>query len=114
MSGILMYVSCLANDQNAFKQWEKTFKRTKILELIDNSRVEALYSQALAECGNIDKAWGIMRNISGKFGRGITDWILALDPLYQHYFSEIPEYKAMVKRLEEEKSKRKDNLLMLP
>ncbi|MDH4019686.1 MAG: hypothetical protein OEU84_08805 [Xanthomonadales bacterium] len=35
---------------------------------------------------------------------GITKWQLALDPLYQHYFANIPEYQEMVQSLQNNKS----------
>ncbi len=103
----VMYVSCLANDQEVYNKSKQQFERTKYLELANRNYFESIYANALAECGETDKAWEINKNISGKAFSPITDWTLALDPLYQHYFSEIPEYKAMVKRLEQEKLKKK-------
>ncbi len=104
--GYLLYISCLVNDIDSFNEMEKYYLSINVKELTARNYVQIYYSMALAECGDTEKAWEIIKSISGKLSSSITDWTLALDPLYQHYFSEIPEYKAMVKRLEEEKQKK--------
>ena len=104
--GFKMYLSCLANDQVSYKNTKEKFQSIKDSE--NNMRVYYgfIYASALAECGETDKAWEIMKNIPGQTFARISEWTLALDPLYQHYFSEIPEYQAMVKRLKQEKLKK--------
>jgi TolB-like protein len=99
----LMYVSCLANNRASFEQFQEKFHHTNILEIANKNQPQLLYALALAECGAINEAWEIIKNQLGKAFSGITEWVLVLDPLYQYYFSEIPEYKAMVKKLHKQK-----------
>ena len=101
----VMYNSCLANDIATYEHFEEKFHRIKKLEILEEYAADRLYSLALAECGETEQAWNILKNQSGKPLSLITDWALALDPLYQHYFSEIPEYQAMVEALNNKKLK---------
>jgi len=103
--GFLLYISCLANDKDYYNKLEKQYQSTKDSENYNSLYSSVIYANALAECGETEKSWEIMKNIPGQTFASLTKWTLALDPLYQHYFSKIPEYQAMVKRLKQEKQK---------
>ena len=102
----IMYVSCLANDKGAFEVFEEKFHTIKDPDIYSLYAVNNNYAKALAECGDTLKAWSILINLTENPNLEVTKWRLALDPLYQHYFSEIPEYQNMVKALEAEKSQK--------
>ena len=102
----IMYFSCLANDKDAFKLFEEKFHTIKDPDIYSLYLVNINYANALAECGDTLKAWSILNNLTENPNNQITKWTLALDPLYQHYFSEIPEYQEMVKALKAEKSQK--------
>jgi TolB-like protein len=102
----IMYFSCLTNNKEAFNLLEEKFNKIKDPDIYSLYSVNINYANALAECGETLKAWSILKNITKNPNNQITKWTLALDPLYQHYFSEIPEYQDMVKALEAEKSQK--------
>jgi hypothetical protein len=59
----------------------------------------------MAECGDVETLWKwAMTYERANPYFGITKWQLALDPLYQHYFANIPEYQEMVQSLQNNKS----------
>ena len=97
--------ACLADDQVAFNTFNEKFNLLKDPENHHLYSMKLNHAYALAECGDNKKAWSIMKDITEDTYSFTTKWTLALDPLYQHYFSDIPEYKAMVKALEAEKIK---------
>jgi len=100
----MMYVSCLANDQASYDQSAEKYHSINNSEFISKYWQELNYSLAIAACGDTEKAWKMLSSQLGQPMSIITEWSLALDPLHQHYFSELPEYQAMVKRLNENKA----------
>jgi TolB-like protein len=102
----IMYFSCLANDKDAYKLLEEKFHTIKDPDIYILYAVNKNYANALAECGDTLKAWSILNNLTENPNLDITKWTLALDPLYQYYFSDIPEYQDMVKALKAEKSQK--------
>jgi hypothetical protein len=59
----------------------------------------------MAECGDVEALWAwAVSNEKVDPYFGISKWQLALDPLYQHYSVNIPEYQEMVKSLKNNKN----------
>jgi len=50
---------------------------------------------ALAECGDAQGGW-IKAQDSLSDALGGNEWEMVLDPIYPHYFSDLPEYQAWV------------------
>ena len=95
------YAACLANDKEAFNRYESLMQNHKA-----NEYKEGLldYARAIAECGDITLAWKMLFEEANSDGLNrITPWMLALNPIYQYYFSELPEYQKMVAELEANK-----------
>ena len=90
------YIACLAGDKAAFNQYLSVFRALDAKE-INNERVANRFMGfALAECGDVEAGWPLI-SIGGQLVLGwATEWEVALDPIYAHYFSGVPEFKALV------------------
>ena len=98
-------LACLANDQAVFKRFEGIMRSHKALEFNEGNLEYAL---AIAECGDIPRAWSMLyKDANAKGLRTVTPWNLALNPKYQRYFSELPEYQKMVADLQASKESKK-------
>lgn len=93
------YLGCLADDKEAYLRY------TDLADSIEdvatdtvNSR-KLMLAQALAECGDPAALWEAAQDLGSGIYMTVSQWALALDPLYQHYFADIPEYQAMLKNL---------------
>ena len=97
-------LACLADDQAAFKRFEGIMLSHKAYEVKEGNLDYAL---AIAECGDITRGWTMLyKDANAKGLRYIWPWYLALNPKYQHYFSELPEYQKMVANLKAAKEQR--------
>ena len=107
MNAALSHLACLANDKDTFAVYSKAYQiepnTTTVLQTFD----EAVHALALAECGQIKQAWAILNELTTVSNSRITSWDLVLDPQYQQYFSELPEYKALQKKLQQKKQAKK-------
>ena len=104
----LSHLACLANDKTAFNTYNKAYQKAPNTVLLDQQSLINYHADALAECGQIKEAWEIFNNSTTTVGLGgVTQWELILDPQYQQYFSELPEYKALQKKLQQKKQAKK-------
>lgn len=101
----MTFLACLADDQSAFERFEGIMHSHKAAEIGES---EINYALAVAECGDIERAWSLLSRLlhtEGLLGT-VTPWEMALDPLYRLYFSELPEYQKMVADLKAAKAQR--------
>ena len=100
----MAYLACMANDHPSFERFESSMNSHKALEISEGGRAHAF---AIAECGNIKSAWSMFWKQANADRLGpATPWEMALNPKYQHYFSELPEYQKMVADLKAAKEQR--------
>ena len=94
------YLACLADDKAAFRRY--TAKTDSITLISSEHRYEKrkILAQATAECGDVNALWETAKDQTDSPDWGATKWQLALDPLYQHYLENIPEYQEMVRTLQ--------------
>jgi hypothetical protein len=52
---------------------------------------------ALAECGDAQAGWSLIRTTIEPT-LGFEEWEITLDPIYSHYFSDIPEFQVLVEK----------------
>ena len=107
MNAVLSQAACLANDQAAFARYNTAYQNSPNVELLLNENIKVVHALALAECGQIKQAWAILNKIASGSNPYVTQWDLVLDPQYQQYFSELPEYKALQKKLQQKKQAKK-------
>ena len=101
---LLTHVACLANDRTAFQRFETLMQAHPAKEIVEG---EVSYALAIAECGDIERAWALLSAHANTDGlKSVTPWLLALSPIYQNYFSELPEYQKMVADLQASKESR--------
>jgi TolB-like protein len=96
-------IACMANDRAAFNQNQSVFRALKATELGNEYYANQLMAFALAECGDIQAGWGLMEKALHP-ALGYSEWEVVLDPIYAHYFSDIPEFQAMVEKKNTEKA----------
>ena len=65
------------------------------LEFFTEARANLNMTMALAECGDVEAAWKSLP-VANNYSAAANEWELVLDPLYKHYFSDVPEYQAIV------------------
>ena len=102
------YLGCLANDKEAY------FRYADIAESITETGVDrrglVSFIQAVAktECGDVGALWAESKaqqpSTSPNNYVDFSDLQLVLDPLYQHYFADIPEYQEVVRAIEADKN----------
>jgi hypothetical protein len=95
------YLACLADDAVASDRFRALANSTSTLEHFDKLIKERMLGQARAECGDAEAFWAVIKDTGSSFYASVSKWQLALDPLYQHYFKDIPEYQEMVEMLRE-------------
>jgi TolB-like protein len=95
------YLACLADDAVASDRFRALANSTSTLEHFDKLIKERMLGQARAECGDAEAFWAVIKDTGSSFYASVSNWQLALDPLYQHYFKDIPEYQEMVEMLRE-------------
>ncbi len=91
------YAACLANDPataNLITGIADTLPPDDESEL---ARTQMYFVLARAECGDVEGAWALQRSMARPW-YGPQDWDLVHDPIYAHYFSDLPEYQAAVER----------------
>ena len=97
------YLACLANDAAEFSRYA-AMANSITSTLVQLERVKQRWlALAMAECGDVEALWVNVEEYTNDLSGGVTKWQLALDPLYQHYFANIPEYQEMVKNLQNDK-----------
>lgn len=92
------YLACLADDKPAFNRYSEMANSTTPASKEAQEAKTSILAIALAECGNAETLWTRSIEKSGVYF-GVSKWRLALDPLYQRYFANIPEYQEMVKSM---------------
>lgn len=96
----LAYLACLAGDQGAFNRY-RSFSRSlgKAEPILE--RVSMMFlGTAIAACGNPASGYRmLMQAESAVFG--VTDWLLALDPLFAHFFGDLPQFQQRVAALQQ-------------
>ena len=96
----LTSVACYAKDEEKFNEYETAYLALEWRELF-NTHFETRYFLALAECGQTEKAWRAIKESKAQHtGAGdITNWTIALDPIFAYYFSDLPEFQAIQKEM---------------
>ena len=97
------YLGCLANDKEAFRRYTAITESITLISSDNQEPKQLMLAQAMAECGDVDVLWEVTKEGDSDPYSGITKWQLALDPLYQHYFANIPGYQEIVKSLQNSK-----------
>ena len=97
------YLACLADDKDAFHRYIAKTESITLVSIDYEELMQLILAQAAAECGDIEGFWVMTKDADMDMYSGVTKWLLALDPLYQHYFANIPEYQEMVKTLQNSK-----------
>lgn len=92
------YAACLANDRGAFNRYRSISKAMTAAELESAYDADINMAKAQAECGDSEGAWHIVSEGRGTFW-GLSAWELVLDPLWQHYFADLPEYRALEEKV---------------
>ena len=93
------YLACLANDATAFNRYTEMANSTTPASSEAQKRKESALALAMAECGDTEPLWALTKGGSTNPYYGVTKWQLVLDPIYQHYFADIPQYQEMVKSM---------------
>ncbi|MFT5140865.1 MAG: TolB-like protein [Rhodothermales bacterium] len=94
------YLACLANDHAGFETYSAKVNSLPEGEGGNSALSRLAIAEATAECGDVNAGWELWKENPGAMFSGVSPWILALDPLYQHYYSDIPEYQEMVGSLQ--------------
>jgi TolB-like protein len=97
------YLACLADDNDAFRLYTAKSESVTLISIDMQEQTRVMLAQAMAECGDVQILWDAAKEKDADFYSGVTKWTLALDPLYQHYFADIPEYQVMVETLQNNK-----------
>ena len=99
------YLACLANDTAAFNRFTTMARSISSTSTEARDQMDQSLALAMAECGDVDAlwAWAISVEQTDPYF-GISKWQLALDPLFQRYFANIPEYQEMVTSLQNSNS----------
>jgi hypothetical protein len=88
------YAACLAGDRAAFNQYLSVFRALESKE-ISNERLATRYmAYALSECGDIETAWATLQT-SLNATVITSEWRIVLDPIFAHYFSELPAFQSL-------------------
>jgi TolB-like protein/Tfp pilus assembly protein PilF len=88
------YAGCLASDPGAYNRYRSITRAMRPSEMGIANRVDTIMAMAAAECGDVNRAWALLEdNIRGL--SSISAWDLILDPLWQHYFADLPEYRSL-------------------
>ena len=103
MNSVNSYTACLADDKAAFHRYSKAFQLAKPVEWFEQVDSNSVYALVLAECGQIDESWELLNTETKESSNIVTSWELILDPLYRHYFSELPEFKALERKMQKQK-----------
>ena len=90
------YLACLADDNEAFQHYKAQSESGEFVPTDTVVLLQLMLAQALAECGDVEVLWELVEHGLGDFYSGVTEWQLVLDPLYQHYFANIPAYRELV------------------
>lgn len=97
------YLGCLAGDQEAYLRYTDITESIESVALDTVDQKTRMLAQATAECGDVEALWAATKNSDSGFYTTFNKWALATDPLYQHYFADIPEYQEMVRALQSDK-----------
>jgi len=89
------YWACLAGDRSAFNRYRAIADAMRPTEISMERYANARMGLALAECGDAKGGW-IKAQDSLSDALGLTEWEMVLDPIYPHYFSDLPEYQSWV------------------
>ena len=92
------YAACLANDRGAFNRYRSISQAMTAAEPASAYIADINMAKAQAECGDSEGAWNIVSERKGTFW-GLREWELVLDPLWQHYFADLPEYRALEEKV---------------
>ncbi len=93
------YLACLAGDVGAFNRYRVVSEALEAAELFETFSVTHSLMFATAECGDAEAGWAMLPEVNYPAGGGLS-WMLLYDPIYAHYFSELPGYQARVAALE--------------
>jgi len=96
-------MACLSGDRSAFNQYQAIYRALDSGEIAMELRAKQTMGLALAQCGDASAGWSMIESILEP-ALGYTEWEIALDPIYAHYFAEIPEFQALVKRKDAERA----------
>jgi TolB-like protein len=94
------YLACLAGDEAAFRRYTAITDSISLISPENRYAKQQLLALAMAECGDVNALWETAKDQADNPIFGVTRWQLALDPLYQHYLANIPEYQEMVRTLQ--------------
>lgn len=89
----LAYWACMAGDKGAFNRYRAVADAMRATEIDMQSRASLRTALAMAECGDKQGGW-IRAQHSLLNVLGTTEWEMVLDPIYPHYFSDLPDYQA--------------------
>ena len=89
------YWACLAGDGSAFNRYRAIADAMRASEIGMEQTANGEMALALAECGDAQAGW-IKAQDSLSDALGGNEWEMVLDPIYPHYFSDLPEYQAWV------------------
>jgi TolB-like protein len=107
MHAVFSLAACLANDKAAFARYNVAYQNAPDAEWVLNDSSKVVHAKALAECGRTKDAWDILNAAILSGNTWATQWDLILDPQFNQYFSELPEYKALQKKLQQKKQAKK-------
>jgi len=93
------YLSCLADDTTASNRYSAMANSITSLEMGNQEAKQRMLAKAAAECGDVEALWVITKDTNTNPYQGVTKWLLVLDPLYQFYFANIPDYQEMLETL---------------
>ena len=94
------YLACLAGDEAAFRRYTAITDSITLISPENRYAKQHMLALAMAECGDVNVLWKTAKDQADNPIFGVTRWQLALDPLYQHYLANIPEYQEMVRTLQ--------------
>ncbi|MGD9340130.1 MAG: hypothetical protein PVG76_04265 [Chromatiales bacterium] len=100
------YTACLAGNRAAFNQYMSVFRALEAKEIQTSIEADKSMGLALAECGDAHAGWELL-DVEGSVNPmlgSITEWDAVIDPIYSHYFSELPEFQALVEKKNAEKT----------
>ena len=97
------YLGCLAGDQEAYLRYTDITESIESVALDTVDQKTRMLAQATAECGDVEALWAATKNSDSGFYTTFNKWALTTDPLYQHYFADIPEYQEMVRAVQSDK-----------
>ena len=100
------YTACLAGNRAAFNQYRSVFRALEAKEMQTSNQADRVMSFALAECGDVNAGWELLdlgEDVNPVLDK-TTEWQAVIDPIYSHYFSELPQFQALVEKKNAEKT----------